>query len=78
MNFNQIMIKCSAPTLCDIKPANLFFVKNQDFSEGNFEEWKNSFFRLGLMSFKIKLSEESTAILVCNVCWGRKLLEKRQ
>ena len=75
MTFNQIMIKCSAPTLCDIKPANLFFVKNQDFSEGSFEEWKDSFFKLGLMCFKIKLSKDSTAILVCNVCWERKLLE---
>ena len=75
MNFNQIMIKCSAPTLCNIKPANLFFVKNQDFSEESFKEWKTSFFRLGFMCFRIRLSEISSAIFVCNVCWERKILE---
>ena len=74
MSFNQLMIHYCAPTLCDIKPGNIFFVRNRDFSQSCFEEWKNTFLILGFMTFAIKLSKDSTAIFVCNPCWERKIL----
>ena len=74
MSFDQLMIHYCAPTLCDIKPGNIFFVRNTDFSENSFKEWKKTFYARGLMSFAIKLSEDSTAIFVCNPCWERKIL----
>ena len=75
MNFDQKIIHYCAPTLCEIKAGNIFFVKNQDFSKDSFEEWKKTFFSRGLMSFAIPLSENTTAVLICNVCQERKLLE---
>ena len=74
MSFDQMMIHFCAPTLCEIKPGNLFFVKNHDFSESNFEQWKKSLFLRGFISFAIRISENSIGILVCNVCWVRKIL----
>lgn len=74
MSFDKMMIHYCAPTLCEIKAGNMFFIKNQDYSESAFEDWKQSFFGRGFMSFAIPLSESSTAILVCNVCQVRKIL----
>lgn len=74
MSFDQMMIHYCAPTLCEIKAGNMFFVKNQDYSESSFEDWKKTFFSRGIISFAIRLSESSTAILVCNVCKVRKIL----
>ena len=31
MSFDQIIVQSSSPTFCNIKPGNLFFVKNEDF-----------------------------------------------
>ena len=74
MNFDQIIVQSSSPTFCNIKPGNLFFVKNDDFDSSKFEAWKESFFKKGLMAFANQISEGSTAILVLNVCWVRKIL----
>ncbi len=52
----------------------MFFVKKEDFDNDKFEAWKESFFKYGLMAFSAQISESSTAILVLNICWGRKIL----
>ena len=75
MSFDQIIVQSSSPTFCDIKPGNLFFVKNEDFDNDKFEAWKESFFKRGLMASYAQISETSTAILVLNVCWCRKILD---
>ena len=74
MSFDQIIVQSSSPTFCNIKSGNLFFVKNEAFDNGKFETWKVSFFMHGLMAFSSQISESSTAILVLNVCWCRKIL----
>ncbi len=74
MSFNQIMIHFCAPTLCEIKPGNMFFVKNEEFCEDDFNDWKSKLHSRGITCFSIKLSDSSTSILVCNVCWARKIL----
>jgi len=74
MNFNQMMIHYCAPTLCNIKPANLFFVQNKIFSKTRLATWKEDFLRRGIMLFSLALSETSTAILALNICWTRKIL----
>ncbi len=74
MSFDQMMIHFCAPTLCEIKPGNIFFLKNKDFSKTSFEQWKQTLFIRGFSSFAIKLSDTSIAIFVCNVCWERKIL----
>ena len=68
MSFDQMMIHFCAPTLCEIKPGNIFFLKNKDFSKTSFEQWKQTLFIRGFSSFAIKLADTSIAIFVCNVC----------
>ncbi len=75
MSFDQMMIQFSAPALCNIKPGNLFFAKKNVFSEIRLKKWKEEFSKRGLMVFSLQLSENSTAILVLNICWTRKILE---
>ena len=53
----------------------MFFVKNEFFSKKDFDAWKETFFSYGLMAFSNQISETSTAILVLNVCWVRKILD---
>ena len=74
MSFNQIIVQSSSPTFCNIKPGNIFFVKNEAFDKEKFEAWKESFYKRGLMVFSAQISETSKAILVLNVCWARKIL----
>ena len=74
MSFNQIIVQSSSPTFCNIKPGNIFFVRNEVFDKEKFEAWKESFYKRGLMVFSAQISETSKAILVLNVCWARKIL----
>jgi len=75
MSFDQIIVQSSSPTFCNIKPGNLFFVKNDVFSKKKFNNWKDAFLNYGLMAFSTQISETSTAILLLNVCWTRKILD---
>ena len=74
MSFDQIVIHSSSPTFCNIKPGNMFFVKNEVFLLDKFDVWKESFMKYGLMAFSNQLSDTSTAILLLNICWCRKIL----
>jgi len=74
MSFGQMMIRYCAPTICNIKPGNIFFIKDKFFSTNSFEQWKQSLACRGIMSFAIKLSETSTAIFVCNASWIKTIL----
>jgi hypothetical protein len=75
MSFDQIIIHSSSHTFCNIKPGNLFFVKKEEFDKAKFEVWKEAFFKRGLMASYAQISDTSTAILVLNVCWVRKILD---
>ncbi len=75
MSFDQMMIHYCAPALCGIKSGNMFFIKNEDYSENSFILWKEIFSAHGLITFAIQLSDTTTGILTCNVCWVRKILD---
>ncbi|MBP5176807.1 MAG: DUF3793 family protein [Treponema sp.] len=77
MCFDQLIVHASSPTFCNIKPGNMFFVKNESFSHDRFENWKKSFSNYGLQTFSTKLSETTTAILVLNLRWTRKILSEK-
>ncbi|MCR4735549.1 MAG: DUF3793 family protein [Treponema sp.] len=74
MSFDQMMIHYNAPTLCDIKPGNLFFVRENVFSEGLFNKWKDSFASKGLVASCVRTSENDVLVLVYNLCWVRRIL----
>ena len=75
MNFDQMMIHHCAPTFCEIKAANMFFIKKDTFSVQTFNYWKELFDSRGFMTFAIPLSNSLMGILVCNSCWTKKILE---
>ena len=74
MSFDQMMIHYSAPTLCGIKPGNLFFIKGSDFSESQLYIWKKKFENCGFSVTSAKSSKDTVFILVYDPLWLRKLL----
>ena len=74
MSFDQMMIHYSAPTLCGIKPGNLFFVKASEFSEKGLLLWKKKFKKCGFSVTAAKSSKDTVFVLVYNPLLLRNLL----
>lgn len=70
------MVHYSAPTLCGIKPGNLFFVNASVFSKEIFAKWQIIFWERGLASVFAKTSEDRVMVLVYNVVWAEKILKE--
>ncbi len=74
MSFDQIVIHFASPTVCGIKPANLFSVRTKVFSASAYKKWKKLFAKHGINTIKVRSSRGSVLILVYNVSWLRELL----
>ena len=74
MSFDQMMIHFASPTVCGIKPANLFSVKEEQFSWLDFVKWRSEFAKHGIIARTVKSSGGVNLVLVYNVCWQRKIL----
>ncbi len=74
MSFDQIMIHYSAPTLCGIKPANLFSIKKTVFSKKRFKQWRMIFDTHGISTVTVKISAETVVVLVYNVSLLERIL----
>ena len=74
MCFDQMMIQYSAPTLCHIKPGNLFSVKNTAFSHPAFKRWESEYRNRGLAVSVIEKSGQTKLVLVYNCSWVNKIL----
>lgn len=74
MSFDQMMIHFASPTVCGIKPANLFSVKEEQFSWLDFAKWRSEFAKHGIIARTVKSSGGVNLVLVYNVCWQRKIL----
>ena len=72
MSFDQIMIHYSAPTLCGIKPANLFSIKKAVFSKMSFKKWQTVFDTHGISAIAARISAGNVVVLVYNA----RLLEQ--
>ena len=68
------MIHYTAPSVCGIKPANMFSVTASLFGEKEFAVWKNLLLKHGLSCFFYRLSKDRVLILVYNELWVEKLL----
>ena len=56
MSFNQMMIHFASPTVCGIKPANLFSVRDEHFSCTDFAKWRKEFAKHGIIARSVKSS----------------------
>ncbi len=74
MSFDQIVVRSSAPTFCNIKPGNMFFIKSGSFAQDKLDEWIKSFDRHGIMTFVSPRQDLSTVVLVLNIRWAEKIL----
>lgn len=74
MSFDETIIHCSAPSLCGIKPASLFSMKNDCFNSGRtkLNEWRNIFSKLKRYFVPIKKNDDRMLFFV----FDRFLLEK--
>lgn len=75
LNTNKIFIRCSAPTLCGIKPSNLFIAPCEGYSECLLESWKREFNNLGLSIEVFKSSKDAVMFFVYDFLWIRKILD---
>lgn len=74
MCFNQIVIHFAAPTICGIKPANLFSVKKEDFSIAELRKWKKMLAEHGITIEAVLSDRSSFQIFVYNLRWLKKIL----
>lgn len=75
LNINQIFIRCCSQVLCGIKPANLFTLSTEAFSEEVFAEWKTVTEFQGLSISAFNRSSNVVMIFVYDFLWIRKILE---
>ena len=75
MSFDQMMIRFCSPTMCGIKPANIFFIKQEAFSQHHFDEWKQNLQAHGITACSGLLSKDFCFILVFDSEWERKILD---
>lgn len=74
MSFNQTVIHFAAPTICGIKPANLFSVRKDFFSAPDFMRWKKTLAERGISADAVRSGRNFFLILVYNLRWLSKLL----
>ena len=73
MSFDQMMIHFASPTVCGIKPANLFPVRDEHFSCIEFAKWRKEFAKHGIIARSVKSSDGVNLVLVYNVCLQREI-----
>ena len=74
MSFDQMMIHFASPTVCGIKPANLFAVKEELFSWADFVKWQSELAKHGIIAQTVKSSGGVNLVLVYNVCLQKEIL----
>ena len=74
MSFDQTVIHFSAPTICGIKPASLFSVREAFFSDAEFSRWKTELAEQNIVAEAVRPEGNAFLILVYNLCWVDKIL----
>ena len=74
MSFDQLMIHYMAPSICGIKPANLFSVSEAMFCRKAFFQWKKHLGSHGLSCISERIRGGRILILVYNKDWIETLL----
>ncbi|MCR5046842.1 MAG: DUF3793 family protein [Treponema sp.] len=78
MSIDQIMIQCGAPSLCKIKPANMFSIQMNICSIEQMSKWKKEFAAQGINFSLLRSSENSFLVFVYNFAWIQALLKDRR
>ena len=76
MSFDQMMLRFGAPTICGIKPANLFSIKNELYSDRAFLEWKDALKKNRIHALRSQ-KENFSLVLVYNLDWIKEILQDK-
>lgn len=74
MSIDQIMIQCASPSLCKIKPANLFSIQTSAWSQEKLSAWRKEFAAQGITFSLLRSTENSFLAFVYNFEWIQALL----
>ncbi len=77
MSFSKSLIHFAAPTICEIKPANLFSVKQESFFCVEYRMWKKTLAEYGIALDAVWQSEKSVQVLVYNIRWLKCIMDDR-
>ena len=77
MIFDQMMLHFGAPTICGIKPANLFSVKNENYSDATFCVWKDALEQNKICAFRAP-QKNCSLVFLFNPDWVKKILASCQ
>lgn len=73
-NIEEVFLRCSAQTICGIKPANLFPVPVEQFNKSILKRWKRIASSQGLSICVYKNSSRIVMIFIYDFLWIRKIL----
>ena len=68
-----MMLHFGAPTICGIKPANLFRVKKECFSDEAFLKWRRHLQKNKISAF-CALQKKNALVFLYNSDWLKKIL----
>lgn len=74
MTLNQTFIQCGAPSLCGIKPGNMFSIRQKLYSKEGIENWRKIFRNQGISLQVIKTDEGTTLFFAYNLKWIEQIL----
>ena len=76
-SFSSVFIKYTSPTMCSIKPSNLFSVPVSLFSNQKVQFWKNNLRKNGIDMRYFKISKDRIQIFSFNVFWVQEILKNQ-
>lgn len=74
-NLNQIFIRSSSPSVCGLKPVNLFTVSSEIFSAEILREWQIIVKEQELTVSAFKISDRTTMLFIYNKKWIQEIIE---
>lgn len=78
MSTDKIFIKNTAPSLCGIKPANLFSISSSCQNQKKINLWKYELSAIGLSLFEIPSGENFSLLFLCDINWIKKIISLPQ
>lgn len=75
MSIDQIIIQCSAPSFCGIKPGNMFTMSSELYSTDVARKYKKEFFKHGILLKTFKTSKNLVMFFTYDFVWIRKILD---
>ncbi|MCR4579270.1 MAG: DUF3793 family protein [Treponema sp.] len=74
LDLDSVFVQHSAPTLCGIKPGNMFSISAENYSVKKVRSWRKEFYKQGVLLKTIRVSDSLILFFVYDFVWIRKIL----